>query len=296
MRSPLFRVYSILSRPWETLTPLSSYLRSPERVCLEPPAYLLSYLVSCVPKRAHPFPAAHKRMRLTDTSKSSSSRRPNRRLNGMETSVYKPISHRPLEMLPKPTNDFCPKSFVGRTTTTRRSSKPKLRRPTMLGPRERRPKGWNGSGEPRKLSKQRKRGGRGVSLPAVGIETGIVAKTGVVGRGVERLKERKTHRGAARRDVEDVALNLKMTDPDVLPDVDPMTRTSHTVPHDAAPIPMKTRTEINHTVLLDALNVHIDPVHHAVAQSHLVLPLLSQHLPLFRQKWTSISSKRMTLD
>jgi hypothetical protein len=135
-----------------------------------------------------------------------------------------------------------------------------------------------------------------VSLPAVGIETGIVAKTGVVGRGVETLKERKAHRGAARRDVEDVALNLKMTDPDALPDVDPMTRKSHTVLHDAAPIPTRNRTEINHTVLLDALNVRIDPVHHAVAQSHLVLPLLPQHPPLVRQKWTSTSSNRMTPD
>lgn len=135
-----------------------------------------------------------------------------------------------------------------------------------------------------------------MSLPAAGIETGIVAKKGVAGRGVEMLKERKIRRGAARRDVEDVTLNLKMTDPHVLPDVDPMTRTNHTVLHDAAPTPTKNRTEINHTVLLDALNVRIDPVHHAVAQGHPVLPLPPQHPPLFLLKWTSISSNRMTLD
>jgi len=71
-------------QPWEKPhVTFPNYRCPPERVYLEPPAYLLSYPVSCVPKWVHPFPIAHKRMRLAATSESSSPRRSNRRLSDM---------------------------------------------------------------------------------------------------------------------------------------------------------------------------------------------------------------------
>jgi len=134
----------------------------------------------------------------------------------------------------------------------------------------------------------------------VGIETGTMAKEGVVERGVGRSKERKTRRETARRGVEDIALNLKrVTDPTVLPDVGPVRKTNHTPLPDTVPIPTRKREKLNHTALLDALNVLNDPahhglVHHAVAYDRLGLPLPPRYLPLSRPKWTSTSKKRMT--
>jgi len=91
-------------------------------------------------------------------------------------------------MLPKPTNDSFPRSFVGQTTITRRSSKPKVKPPRKLEQRGRRLRGWRGSGGLRKLSRLRRRGGRRVSLLVVGIETGAMEEKGVIGRGVGRMK------------------------------------------------------------------------------------------------------------
>jgi len=196
-------------------------------------------------------------------------------------------------MLPKPTNDSCLRSFVGRTTTTRRSSKPKLKRPTRLERREKRPKGWNRSGGLRKLSRQRKKGGRGVSLPALGTGTGTTGEIGVVGRDIGRVMGRKTRREVARRDVADVALNLpKGTGPVVPPGADLMMRTSPTALPDAAPIPTRRRTD--HTVLLDAPNTLTDPVHRAAVHIPLVHPTPTPHPPLSHPRWTSISRNRTT--
>lgn len=197
-------------------------------------------------------------------------------------------------MLPKPTNDSCLRSFVERTTTTRPSSRLKPKRPTRLEQRERRPRGWNGSGGLRKLSRQRKRGGRGVSLLALGTEAGTMGEIGVVERDIGRMKERKTHREAVKRDVVDIALNLtKGTDLVVPPDAGPMRRTNPTVLPNATPIPTKRRTD--HTVLLDAPNTLTDPVHRAAAHIPLVHPTPTPHLPLSRLRWTSILRNRTIL-
>ena len=194
----------------------------------------------------------------------------------------------------KPTNDSSPRSFVGRMTTTRRSSKPKPKLPRRLERRERRLRGWSGSGGLRKLSRPRRRGGRRVSLLVVGIEAGTMEEKGVVGKGVERTKQRKTHRGVARRDVGGGVLNLpKRTDPTALPDVDLTRRTYPTVLPDATLILTTRRT--NHTVLLDVPNAHIDPLHHTVAHIPLVLLLPpNHHPPLSHPKWTSILRNRTT--
>lgn len=195
-------------------------------------------------------------------------------------------------MLLKPTNGSCPRSFVGRTITTRRSSKPKPRRPMTLERRERRPRGWNGSGELRRPSRRRGRGGRGVSLLVVGIETGTMGGIGVAGRGVELMKERKVRREAARRDVVDIALILtRGINPVVLPDAGPTRRINPTALLDTTLTPT---TRKDHTVLQDAPNALTDPVpiHHAVA--HIPPALPPNHLPLFHLRWTSISRNRMT--
>ena len=91
----MWRTFWFLSRPWEIPTrPLDCHRKATGRACLGPPAYLLSYLVSYAPKWARRSPTTYKRTKLTATSKNSFSKRPNRRLNGMEASVYKHIFHR----------------------------------------------------------------------------------------------------------------------------------------------------------------------------------------------------------
>ena len=97
-----------------------------------------------------------------------------------------------------------------------------------------------------------------------GIETGTGVKNEVIGRGVGSLKRRKIRRGTARRDAEDVALDLKrMTDPTVIPDVVLTRRTSHIVLPD--PAPTLTR-KTNHVVLPDVVLILTRRA------SHIVLP------------------------
>jgi len=128
----------------------------------------------------------------------------------------------------------------------------------------------------------------------VGTETGTMGEKGVVGKGAGRVRERMIRRGAARRDVVGVVLNLTGgTDPVVLPDADLTRRTNPTVLPDATPIPM--RRGIDHTVLLDVPNALTDPAHHVVALILLILHLPPDHPPLSHPRWTNISRKRTTL-
>jgi len=134
-----------------------------------------------------------------------------------------------------------------------------------------------------------------VSLLVVGIETGTIREKGAAGRGLGRMKQRKTRREVVRRDVVDVVLSPPRIDLVVLPDVDP-TRTSPTVLLDAAPIPMREWIERTyHTVLLDVLDVLTDLVHHAVAHIPLVIPLPPKHPLLSHPRWTSILRNRTIL-
>ena len=161
--------------------------------------------------------------------------------------------------------------------------------------RERRPRGWNGSGGQRKLSKPRRREGRGVSLPVVGIETGTMGKIGAVGRDVGGTKGRVTPREAVRRDVVGVALSLTgRTDPVVLPDADLTRTTNPTALPDVVITPRKRgRKRAGHIVLLDAPNALTDPLRRAIARILLILP--PNHPPLSHLRWTSILRNPMTL-
>lgn len=123
-----------------------------------------------------------------------------------------------------------------------------------------------------------------------------MGEKGVAGRGVEMMNQRKTRRGAARRDVADVVLNLPRADPVVLPGVRLTERknpTNPTVRPDATPIQMRRR--IGHTVLLGTPNALADLVHHAAAQTPLVIHPPLNRPPLSHPRWTSISMNRMTL-
>jgi hypothetical protein len=118
-----------------------------------------------------------------------------------------------------------------------------------------------------------------------------MGEIGVVGRGAGRMKERKTRREAARRDVVDVALNpTRRTNPVVLPDTG-LTRINPTALPGVTPIP--TRRKTDHTVLLEAPDAHTDPAPHTVAHIPLVLPL--NHPPLSHLRWTNTLRNRMIL-